>query len=155
MGFSRISASILWPLAVAAVGCSPSEPGKPPRAPTVGAPAVPWRDKTHDEKRAFMAAYVEPTMRRKFQGFEPKDWGNFGCATCHGADMDFVDFHMPNSIYTLEAKDTVNEAMSYDAKTTKFMVEQVVPTLAMLLSEPSGQPGDTGKVTCFTCHPHE
>ena len=46
-------------------------------------------------------------------------------------------------------------ATSYDETTTKFMMEQVVPTFAKLLSKSPTEPGHAGGVSCFTCHPHE
>jgi len=143
-------------LTAMAVGCSPSGTGPrvPPGGPNIGAPRIPWHDKSREEKQAFMGAHVEPTMRKLFQRYSPKGYADFGCTTCHGSDMDLVDFKMPNGIYPLPEKDTIAEATSYDEATTKFMVEQVVPTFAGLLSEHAGKPGESG-VTCFTCHPHE
>jgi hypothetical protein len=101
-----------------------------------------------------MAAHIEPAMKHLFQSFKPKSYGDFGCETCHGNDMEIVDFHMPNSLYALPEKDTIAEATSYDEETTKFMTEKVVPTFAKLLSESPKEPGSAGGVTCFTCHPH-
>ena len=132
--------------------------GNGARSPDIGAPEVPFRQKTRDEKRAFMGARVLPKMREVFSGLDPKGTATFGCETCHGADMEAVDFRMPNSLYALPEKDTIAEATSYDEKTTKFMVEHVVPAFAALLSEKAGTPGnpDASKgITCFTCHPHE
>lgn len=119
---------------------------------------MPFRQKTRDEKRAFMAARVLPRMREVFKGLDPKGADTFACETCHGPDMEVVDFHMPNSLYALPEKDTIAEATSYDEKTTKFMMEHVVPAFAALLSEKPGtlgNPGGAGGITCFTCHPHE
>jgi hypothetical protein len=139
------------------VACSGSGSGTrvPAGGPSLGAPEVPWRDKSHDERQAFMAAHIEPTMKKVFQKFNSKAYAGFGCETCHGADMEFVDFKMPNSLYALPKKDTIAEATSYDETTTKFMMEQVVPTFARLLSDSPKEPGHAGGVSCFTCHPHE
>jgi hypothetical protein len=140
-----------------AAACSGSGSGTrvPAGGPSLGAPEVPWHGKSHDERQAFMAAHVEPAMKKIFQKFKAKSYGDFGCETCHGSDMEFVDFKMPNAIYALPEKDTIAEATSYDEETTKFMVEQVVPTFARLLSESPKEPGHAGGVSCFTCHPHE
>jgi hypothetical protein len=135
-----------------AAGCSNSGTRVPPTGPNIGAPFSPWRAKSHDERQGFMAAHIEPNMKRLFVGYKPKSYSDFGCETCHGKDMEIVDFHMPNSLYALPEKDTIAEATSYDEETTKFMMEKVVPTFAKLLSE---EPGKPGGVTCFTCHPHE
>jgi hypothetical protein len=144
-------------VALALVGCSPAgtAPRTPPDGPDIGAPDVPWKGKTHNERQAFMGAHVEPHMRRLFQQWKPKAYGDFGCVTCHGKDMDAVDFKMPNSLYALSEKDTIAEAKDYDEDTTKFMLERVVPLFAKLLSEKGGVPGSDAGVTCFTCHPSE
>jgi hypothetical protein len=94
-------------------------------------------------------------MKKLFVSFKPKSYSDFGCETCHGKDMDIVDYHMPNSLYALPEKDTIAEATSYDEDTTKFMMEKVVPTFAKLLSETASGPDKRGDVSCFTCHPHE
>jgi hypothetical protein len=156
MAFGRFH--VLAPLLVAAIAaaCSPgpSGPRVPAGGPGLGAPGVPWSGKSHEERQAFMAAHVEPTMRRLFQTFNKKAYSDFRCETCHGVDMEKTDFHMPNSLYALSTKDTIAEATSYDETTTKFMMTQVVPTFAKLLASKAGEPGGPG-VTCFTCHPHE
>jgi cytochrome c553 len=153
----KIIAPVAVVVAAAVVACGG---GNGPRAagPDIGAPNVPFRHKTRDEKRGFMGAHVLPKMRRVFQTFDAKAYAGFGCETCHGADMEVVDFRMPNSLYALPEKDTIAEATSYDEKTAKFMMEHVVPSFAALLSEKPGtlgNPGSPGGITCFTCHPQE
>lgn len=131
-------------------GCGGGGPRVPSNGPDLGAPRVPWRDKTHEEKQAFMGAHVEPTMRRVFQKFDGSGYAGFGCETCHGGDMEAVGFHMPNSLFALPKKDPIAAATEYDEKTAKFMMHDVLPTFAKLLSEKPGE-----GVTCFTCHPAE
>lgn len=139
----------VWVFALTACGG-----GGAGKGPAIGAPDVPWSHKSHEERRAFMAAHVEPTLRHLFQKHDAKSYGSFGCATCHGGDMELVDFRMPNSLYALPAENTIAEAKDYDEKTTEFMMSEVVPTFAKLLSAKAGDPGPGG-VTCFTCHPKE
>jgi hypothetical protein len=157
MIFARFKIILPLTFAAAAAACGG---GNGPRAagPDIGAPDVPFRHKTRNEKRAFMGARVLPKMREVFQGFDAKGYSGFACETCHGGDMEAVDFRMPNSLYALPEKDTIAEAISYDEKTAKFMMEHVVPSFAALLSEKPGtlgNPGAPGGITCFTCHPHE
>lgn len=149
--------SLLLPVCVLAAAACGGGPAAHAPGPDLGAPSVPFRHKTRDEKRAFMAARVQPKMRQVFQAFNSKSYEGFGCETCHGADMEAVDFRMPNSLYALPEKDTLAGAAEYDEKTTRFMSEHVVPAFAALLSEKAGTPDHAGPgtVTCFTCHPHE
>ncbi|MBM4361730.1 MAG: hypothetical protein FJ104_03540 [Deltaproteobacteria bacterium] len=142
------------PLLVAAslgFACSTGPgPRVPAGGPGLGAPRVPFRDKTREERAAFMAAHVVPEMKRVFAKHGPVD--DFDCTTCHGADAEAVDYEMPNSLYALPEADPVAEAESVDPEVAKFMVESVVPGLAAVLGVPAGKPGG---VTCFTCHPKE
>jgi cytochrome c553 len=128
------------------------EGGRSPKAASLGAPAVPWKEKRLDERRAYMATHVEPQMRAQFQKFNGSAYAAFGCETCHGADMEAVEYRMPNSLFPLSKEDTLAEAKDYDEKTTHFMMTEVVPRFASLLDE---KPGVPGGVTCFTCHPSE
>jgi hypothetical protein len=160
MAFCRLNVAV-FPigivLAFSAAGCSGSNGGsRVPAAggPDLGAPDVPWHGKNRDERRAFMGAHVEPTMRHLFQEFDKKNYADFSCETCHGPDMETVDFKMPNGLYTLSDKDTLEEAASYDKTTTNFMTMEVVPAFAKLLADKPSDPGGAG-VSCFTCHPHE
>lgn len=113
---------------------------------------MPWSQKRLDERRAFMATHVEPEMRAAFQAFNAKTYSSFGCETCHGADMEAVDYRMPNSLFPLSKEDTLAEAKDYDEETTDFMMNEVVPRFATLLGR---KPGAPGGAACFTCHPSE
>jgi hypothetical protein len=150
MFFRRFSVFVAALAAFSSAACSGAK--SPEGGPAIGAPEVPWRNKTHEQKQAFMGSHVEPTMKRLFQSFNGKAYAGFGCETCHGGDMDTRDFKMPNALYALPEKDPVAEGMSVDEDTAKFMVEKVVPTFAKLLHEKAGDPSG---VSCFTCHPKE
>ena len=84
MFFSRFSgySSLAFAVLLGSVGCT--EAKLPVGGLAIGAPEVPWKDKTHEERQAFMASAVEPTMRRLFVTFNKKSYGGFGCDTCHG-----------------------------------------------------------------------
>jgi hypothetical protein len=124
---------------------------KAAEGPDLGAPNIAWEQKTHEERAAYMGAFVEPQMRRLFVEYDAKNFGDFGCPTCHGKDFDVIDFQMPNDIYALPADNPIGEAMDLDPKIAQFMMGKVLPTMAKLLHEPAGPKG----VSCFTCHPKE
>jgi len=108
-----------------------------------GEPA--WKDKTREQRMDFMGLEVFPKMRALFAEHDPDDTAAFACQTCHGNDMEMVDFKMPNSLFALSKTDTLEKARDYDAKTTEFMAEKVVPAMAQLLDQepydPSTQTG--------------
>jgi hypothetical protein len=118
-----------------------------------GAPRTPWSRKTHAERMEFMGLFVFPKMKALFQAESPKAPAHFRCQTCHGEDMEAKAFHLPSSLRPLPADDPVKAALAYDEKTTKFMVEQVVPTMKALLGE--GDPVTAVGFGCLTCHQKE
>src|SRR5262245_51453601 len=117
MFFSRFSVCLAPFVVVSALlgGCEGAK--APEGGPAIGASEVPWRDKTHEQRQAYMAAHVQPTMSRLFRSFNAKSYAEFDCDTCHGKDMDVIDFKMPNALYALPEKDPVAEGMSVDEDT--------------------------------------
>ncbi len=159
---------------LALVACSRASPpaaataeSPPPRAKPraaaqtggVGAPRIPWKDKTHDQRLEYMGLFVLDRMGTLFAEWRPDEFSAenaFRCQTCHGDGFDRppVDFHMPRVAFALDADDPIGGAMKYDPVAARFMVERVVPTMAELLSEEPYDPA-TGRGTfgCFRCHP--
>jgi len=145
----------------AAPGPAAAESATPTAARTggLGAPKIPWKHKTHEQRLEYMGLYVLDRMGTLFAEWKPDEFSAenaFRCQTCHGDGFDRppVDFHMPRVAFALEADDPIGGAMRYDPVAAKFMVERVVPTMAELLSEEPYQPA-TGRGTfgCFRCHP--
>jgi hypothetical protein len=102
-----------------------------------------------------MALYVVPKMKPIFQAQDARAYAGFVCQTCHGEDMEQVNFKMPNQLYALAADNPIEAAMEDDAETTHFMVQRVVPAMAKLLDV---EPSSAGKVDgfgCFGCHQKE
>lgn len=122
-----------------------------------GAPGVPWGQKTDKQRQEYMGIVVLPKMKEMFKGHDDVEFKGFKCQTCHGDDMKDKHFEMPtDSIYPLPKENTIQAAMDYDAKVTKFMVEQVVPEMAKLLDEEPHDPQtNTGTFGCLSCHPTE
>jgi hypothetical protein len=121
-----------------------------------GAPGVAWKDKTFKQRQEFMGVVVLPDMKKMFQAHDSAAFGTFKCQTCHGNDMQAKNFKMPNdSIYPLNPKDPVKGAMDYDAKITKFMLDEVTPKMAELLGEKAMGKDPAGTFGCLRCHPSE
>jgi hypothetical protein len=161
-------------LAIPALGCrktggepAPARPGAPAgakagasasRAGTggIGAPNIPWANKTRSQRQDYMGLYVLPRMQKLFVEWRPDEYGDFKCQTCHGDNFDKppVNFHMPRVSFPLKADDPIGAAMKYDAEATTFMMEKVLPTMAELLGEKPADPRTgQGGFTCFRCHP--
>lgn len=122
-----------------------------------GAPGVAWKDKTFEQRKEFMGVEVFPKMKAMFKEYDAGEFGSFKCDTCHGPDGKEKKFAMPtDSIYPLPADNPVKAAMDYDEKVTKFMIDKVMPDMAQLLGEESGDPATgLGEFGCLACHPTE
>jgi hypothetical protein len=147
---------------------SAPEPGPASPAPAaardtggLGAPKIPWPDKTREERLEYMGLFVLPAMEELFAGWRPDEYGDkgaFRCQSCHGEGFDTpaIDFHMPRVAFPLDPADPMGVAMRYDAEAATFMAERVVPEMARLLGE---EPfvAETGRGTfgCFRCHPRK
>jgi hypothetical protein len=121
----------------------------------IGAPKIPWAQKTRAQRQDYMGIYVLPRMEKLFKEWRPQGFADFRCQNCHGDNFDKppVDFKMPRVSFPLKADDPVGGAMKYDAEATKFMMEKVLPTMAELLGEkPYDQKTGQG-FSCFRCHP--
>ena len=118
-----------------------------------GAPSIAWSEKNRDQRMEWMGLEVLPAMEAAFQQFDAQDFVDFECQTCHGDDMQQVDFKMPNKLYSLPKDNAYQSALEYDPEVTKFMAEVVVPKMAELLDMQPYNP-DTGQgFGCFGCHP--
>lgn len=117
----------------------------------LGAPQISWQAKSREQRMGFMAASVHPRMKKLFAE-EDKSYADFSCKTCHGADMELLDYKMPNDIYALPTENTLEEARDYDEEVTDFMVNKVLPEFKKLLNQGVGPETD---VSCFSCHPKE
>jgi hypothetical protein len=150
----RLAATgLLW-LAGFACGGSSKSVGDASAAKS-GKSEVPWQDKTHAQRMDWMGLQVFPKMRGVFTAFDADRFSGFSCQTCHGEDMEMVDFKMPNKLYALSRKDTLQSAREYDPKVTDFMISSVLPKMAGLLDmQPYDRESKSG-FGCFGCHPAE
>jgi hypothetical protein len=137
--------------AALAVGCADRKEGPriPPHGPALGAPKVPWKHKTREERMAFMGAHVNPAMKQLFQKYDAQDYADFGCPMCHGSRMEAVDYEMPYGLYELPASDPIAEAKDVDEDLAEFMVKEVSPLMVRLMSRTDLSPAES----CFLCHP--
>jgi hypothetical protein len=114
---------------------------------------TPWKDMSREQRMDWMAVAVFPRMRKLFQEQDAEKYGDFACQTCHGRQMERVDFKMPNDLFALEKSDTIAKAKEYDEKTTDFMLGGVVPEMAQLLGR-RPYTIESGKgYGCVGCHP--
>lgn len=109
-----------------------------------------WSEMNKDQKMEFMGLVILPEMKKVFQEADPESYAEFKCQTCHGDDGKDVGFEMPNGLFALEKPDPIPASEEYDAETTKFMMEKVVPKMAELMGMEPGK-----EFGCFNCHEAE
>lgn len=128
-------------------------------AKVVGPPEVAWKDLTFAQKKAYMKAAVMPKMKTVFQPFDEKKFKKFTCETCHGKGATARKFKMPSpDIHPLPGTPQAFEAKMKEEPTwpkwTKFMAEEVEPSMAKLLDRPPYDPKNPveNAFGCNGCH---
>ena len=114
---------------------------------------TPWKKMSREQRMDWMALAVFPKMRQLFLEQDSEKYADFACQTCHGAQMERVDFKMPNDLFALEPGDTLAKAKEYDEKTTDFMLGGVVPEMAKLLDMNAYTQENPTGFGCAGCHP--
>jgi cytochrome c553 len=114
---------------------------------------TPWKNKSREQRMDWMGVAVFPKIRKLFLEQDAEKYEDFACQTCHGKDMEIVDFKMPNDLFALSASDTLGQAKEYDEKTTDFMLGGVVPEMAKLLDMEAYTLENQTGFGCLGCHP--
>ena len=146
--------------AVAAlVACGGSQPApatsaEPGTAPAADAPAeggdLVWRDDMPDKDKAvFMKKKVMPVMSKSFQEFDPKEFADVSCKTCHGPQMKP---HPVDFLPELNFKDGKLKEAEEHPEMAKFMHDKVVPQMAELFGKPVYDPATKQGFGCGGCH---
>jgi hypothetical protein len=117
-------------------------------------PKAMWKDMNHDERMAYMKKTVFPRMRAEFAAFDPKDFGEMNCATCHGDGAKDKTFKMPNpKLPKLPGSEEGFKKLSEEhPDVTRFMMTKVVPQMAAFLGEEPYDPKTHQGFGCFRCH---
>lgn len=115
-----------------------------------------WKDLPKEQRGKYMATVVVPRMRQVFQAFDPKEFAEFGCKTCHGKSARDRGFAMPSPELPVlpSSHEEFGEIMKAKPEWVKFMAEKVTPEMATLLGlkpfDPKTQ--QPGNFSCANCH---
>lgn len=127
-------------------GTGPTEPAPGPLA------AGQWDAMDHEARAAFMDKAVLPAMAAEFKAFDADRFGEFDCASCHGAGAADHTFKMPNpDIAALSLAEIQNPDADHKA-ITEFMMTKVKPGVATLLGKPEYSEANPQGFGCFNCH---
>jgi hypothetical protein len=115
----------------------------------------PWKDQTHDERMVTMKKVVHPAMKAEFAAFDPKDFSEMTCATCHGPGAKDKTFKMPNPklppLPTTE--EDFGKLKEKHPGVVCFMMATVVPKMAAFVGEKPYDSKTHDGFGCFRCHP--
>ena len=106
---------------------------------------------TQEQKIDFMKKKVMPPMKAAFQKFDPKEYKNFSCKTCHGKDPKKSKYKMPNP--DLPKLDFAKLKVGKQApEMAEFMEKTVKPQMAKILGAPEYTPQNPKGFGCLDCH---
>jgi hypothetical protein len=111
-----------------------------------------WETLDDKTRGKWMGKVVLPTMKAKFQGFDADEFAEFDCETCHGSGAARGEFDMPNPELPQLTGDMIMNPDADHAAITKFMAEEIRPTMAHLLGRPEWSPDNPAGFGCFGCH---
>ena len=103
-----------------------------------------------------MAEAVLPYFRALFQEYDPERYADFGCGTCHGADMHERAFAMPNpELMPLHPSGTEEQRRMVEEhpRMVRFMFNHVVPAARAAVDGAPYDPETREGFGCFSCHP--
>ncbi len=110
-----------------------------------------WADMDRPARLAFMQQQVMPELKSMFQEFDGERFAEFNCATCHGENMQEVDFAMPNGIAPLNPAHVPSMFQS-EQPMAQFMVQRVWPRMTEMLGAEPYNPETQEGFGCFSCH---
>lgn len=94
-----------------------------------------WAERDFDERFRYMNDVVLPAMKDIFEAYDPERFAGFTCAHCHGPDAATLDYAMPAFLPALPLEGTLEAAEARDPEMTAFMLDEVFPTITLLLDE--------------------
>lgn len=154
MGSFRIRLGTALFAAAVLAACGGSQPAPvtsaEPAASAEDGEQLVWKDDMPDKDKAlFMKKKVMPVMSKSFQEFDPKEFADVSCKTCHGPQMKP---HPVDFLPELNFKDGKLKEAEEHPEMAKFMHDKVVPQMAELFGKPQYDPATKQGFGCGGCH---
>ena len=153
------------PAPAATHDASPAQASQPPatgaqatEAPAAASPQImlAWKDLPKEQRGKYMATVVVPRMKEVFRAFDPKEFAEFGCKTCHGKSARERGFEMPTPELAVlpSSREEFSALLKEKPEWVKFMAEKVTPEMATLLGTTAYDPKtqQPGAFGCPNCH---
>lgn len=131
--------------------------GETSESATLPTVSQPWAEMSQQERGAFMHDSVVPVTRQMFQEYDGERYADFGCGTCHGADMAEREFAMPNpGLLPLfpTGSDEQRAAVEGHPQMVRFMFNHLLPTVRDMLQLAEFDANTGEGFSCYSCHPH-
>jgi cytochrome c553 len=143
---------VAFALLAAACGSKAPTPTTPAEGAAVVLPDVAFDKLDHDQRIAFMKQKVMPVLKPLFVAHDPKDFADFGCATCHGEQAKEGHFDMPNAkLPKLNFKDM----SKWKKEDLDWMHNEIEPAMAKVLGLPMYSEQNPKGFGCLGCHTME
>jgi len=131
---------------------SSTMPGGEGDSAAVALPDVPFEQLDQDQRAEFMKQKVVPVMKPLFQSHDAKDFAEFGCQTCHGAQAKDGHFDMPNPKLP---KLNFNDLSKFKKEDLEWMHNDIEPTMGKILNKPLYSKENPKGFGCLACHTAE
>jgi hypothetical protein len=148
-GAEPTGATTPTPAAATPAAGAPAAPAPSAATATAAAPTGAFSTFTQEQKLQHMKTVIKPTMGKLFTAYDPKDFADFGCATCHGEKKQ--DTHQALPKLTLSG-DGFKKLSTEKPAIMKFMAEQVTPAMATAMGEKPFDPATHQGFGCGGCH---
>jgi hypothetical protein len=145
---------LLVAVALLTAACGPKSPSSTMPTGDEGSaavvlPDVPFDQLDQDQRAEFMKQKVVPMMKPLFQNHDPKQFAEFGCQTCHGAQAKEGHFDMPNPKLP---KLNFNDMSKFKKEDVEWMGKEIEPTMGKILNRPLYSKDNPKGFGCLNCH---
>jgi len=111
----------------------------------------PYADMDFDQRVEYMEEVVLPEMAQAFWDYDPVEYEDFSCESCHGENAEADEYEMPSGIAPLRFP-TPADATEWERDTREWMDDFVKPRMAELTDQEEWAQNNPDGMRCTSCH---